>query len=170
MILPVFSKARLTPVKLPPGDTTIAIGSDLFQLYKFLRWLDTVSDLDSASSPPSGTEKYLEAFKLLNDPLWRHEGYNPTYNYPGSGEIVEYESDSDTGAGYLQQPSADPNGAPTGMPNDGYDYKPEYDDDGVLTGYSDDIIGIRYTKEDLCDYRPPGSGPGHGGGGPGVLH
>ena len=155
MILPVFTKARLTPVAMPPGDTTISIGSDAFQLYKFLRWLDTVDDLDSASSPPAGTERYLKAFQMLNNPLWRHKGYNPSYSYPGSGEVVEYDPDSDTGAGYLQQPTADPHGST----DDGY----SYDDDG-------EIDGVVYTKEDLCDYRPGGHGPGHGGGGPGQLH
>ncbi|NOY75414.1 MAG: hypothetical protein GXP32_06440, partial [Kiritimatiellaeota bacterium] len=173
MILPVFDKARLTPVMMPPGAHTTAIGSNDFQLYKFLRWMDTVDDLDSATVPDPSMQKYLIAFQRLNDPTWRHKGYNPSYSYPGSGEVVEYDPDSDTGAGYLQQPTPHPEGAPEGMPNDGYWYQPEYNDDGELTGYSDEIVGIRWTNEDTCDYIPPGGGPGpgvHRGGGPGKLH
>jgi hypothetical protein len=157
MILPVFISARLTPTKLPPANTSNTLGSQEWALYKFLRWCDTVDDIDKPDSyPPPGSEGYLIAFQKLNNPLWRHSGWNPSYTYNPPGEVISYDPASDTGAGYLQRPA----GNPDIENSDGY----IYDKDGNITGVS-------YTNDDLCDWSPPGgSGPGTGGGGPGSLH
>ena len=156
MILPVFKSARLTPTKLPPADHSTTLGSQEWAIYKFLLWCNTVSDIDNpGTNPPPGSEGYLRAFQKLNDPLWRHSGWNPSYTYTPPGEVVLYDPSSDTGAGYLQEPTGDPDVEDS----DGYLY-----DDGS-------IIGISYTKDDLCDWNPPGGGGGGGGGGgPGSLH
>ena len=157
MILPVFHSARLTPTKLPPADHSAILGSKEWAIYKFLLWCDTVGDIDDPQTdPPPGSENYLLAFQKLNDPLWRHSGWNPSYSYSPPGEVVLYDPNSDTGAGFLQEPVGNPNG---GEGNDGY----VYDDDG-------NIIGIAYTQDDLCDWGPSGGRPGSGGGGPGSLH
>jgi hypothetical protein len=157
MILPVFISARLTPTKLPPADRSTTLGSREWAIYKFLIWCESVDDINNpGSSPPPGSEGYLLAFQKLNNPLWRHSGWNPSYTYNPPGEVVLYDSASDTGAGYLQEPTGNPNIANS----DGY----IYDEDGNRTG-------ISYTNDDLCDWRPHGgSGPGSGGGGPGSLH
>ncbi len=157
MILPVFKSARLTPTKLPPADQATTLGSNDWAIYKFLLWCNTVSDIDHPrTTPPPGSAGYLRAFQKLNNPLWRHSGWNPSYTYTPPGEVVLYDPGSDTGAGYLQEPVGDPDVEGS----DGYIYD---DNEG--------IIGISYTKDDLCDWGPPGGGGGSsGGGGPGSLH
>ena len=158
MILPVFKMARLTPTKMPPADDAAAFGSEQWAIYKFLLWCDSVSDIDHpGSAPPDGTELYLVAFQKLNDPKWRHSGWNPSYSYSPPGEAVPYDPDSDTGAGYLQMPVGDPDVDGS----DGY----MYDTEG-------NPVGISYTYDDLCDWGPPGGHGGNhsGGGGPGSLH
>lgn len=155
MILPVFQSVRLIPTAMM-NVTSIYDANYLF--YKFLKWLNGVDDLENPGSPPAGTASYLTAFQRLNDPLWRHKGYNPSFVYTPPDVVPIYDPDTDTGAGVLQRPVADPGSEDD--PNDGYDR----DDDG-------NIIGIAYTYEDRCDWNPPGGGGGGGGGGgPGSLH
>ena len=156
MILPVFKSARLTPTKLPPANRTTTMGSKEMAIYKFLLWCNTVNDIDNPSSaPPAGSAGYLKAFQKLNDPLWRHSGWNPSYAYTSPGEVVLYDPASDTGAGYLQEPAVNP----SREGSDGY----IYDSDGNITG-------VEYTNDDLCDWHPTGGSGGSGGGGPGSLH
>ena len=156
MILPVFHSAKLIPTAMPPADNATTPGSEQWLIYKFLLWCDTVGDIDNpGSAPPPGTEDMLKAFQKLNDPLWRHSGWNPSYNYTPPGEVVLYDPATDTGAGFLQEPA----GNPDDPESDGY----MYDDDG-------NIIGISYTQDDLCDWGPHGGIGGGGGGGPGSLH
>ena len=157
IILPVFKSARLTPTKLPPADQATMLGSKEWAIYKFLVWCNSVNDINNPSSePPDGSSEYLRAFQKLNNPLWRHSGWNPSYAYSPPGEAVLYDPDSDTGAGYLQEPA----GNPSVDGSDGY----IYDEDGNITGVS-------YTNDDLCDWHPSGGTGGHtGGGGPGSLH
>ena len=158
MILPVFKNARLTPTKMPPADNVATFGSEEWAIYKFLLWCDSVSDIDHPdSAPPEGTERYLTAFQKLNDPDWRHSGWNPSYSYSPPGEAVTYDPESDTGAGYLQMPVGNPRVEGS---------------DGYLYDTDDNPVGISYTYDDLCDYVPPGGHGGihRGGGGPGSLH
>jgi len=157
MILPVFISARLIPTKLPPADNSNKLGSKERTLYKFLLWCDSVDDINAPNLiPPPGAVGYLLAFQKLNDPLWRHSGWNPSYIYNPPGEVIPYDSNSDTGAGYLQQPASNPNI----KGSDGY----TYDND-------ENIIGVSYTNDDLCDWSPPGgNSSATGGGGPGSLH
>jgi hypothetical protein len=156
MILPTFQAVRLVPVAMVNVTT---IYDEEFLLYKFFKWLEGVNDLDNPqTSPPAGTQKYLAAFKKLNDPTWRHSGYNPEFTYTPPGNAPNYDPATDTGAGWLQEPIPNPN--ETGDDNDGY----ERDTDG-------NIVGISYTNEDLCNWNPNGNTPSDkGGGGPGVLH
>lgn len=158
MILPIFKSVRLMPTAM---ISATSIYDQDYLFYKFLKWLDTVADIDNpTTSPPAGTATYLFAFQRLNNPLWRHSGYNPAFVYEPPDLIPIYDPETDTGAGVLQWPVPNPNGDED--PNNGY----EYDDDGVITG-------IAYTYEDRCDWSPPGGGGGgggHGGGGPGSLH
>lgn len=163
MILPVFNSVRLVPVAMQPATS---IYDQSYLLYKFLKWLDDVVDLNNPGPPPAGTEMFLAAMQRLNDMYWRHKGYNPSFTYFPPGDAPVYDSATDTGAGVLQMPVPDPGPPPEydqqfadAKPNDGY----EYDDDGVR-------IGIRYTYEDRCDWNPGGPGGGGGGGGPGQLH
>ena len=156
MVLPVFRSVRLIPVAMMPE--IVSIYDQNFLYYKFLKWLDSVGDINNpATPPPAGTSEYLRAYQKLNDPLWRHSGYNPAYSYSGSGEVPEYDPGTDTGAGFLQMPT----GATWSdiVPNDGY----RYNDEG-------EIIGIRFTEDNACDEYPPGDSGGYGGGGPGQLH
>lgn len=163
MILPVFTSVRLIPVAMQPATS---IYDQSYLLYKFLKWLDDVTDLNNPGSPPAGTEMFLMAMQRLNDMYWRHKGYNPSFAYVPPQEAPIYDPSTDTGAGVLQLPVPDPGPPPEynsqfddAKPNDGY----EYDDDEVRTG-------IRYTYEDRCDWDPGGPGGGGGGGGPGQLH
>lgn len=156
MILPVFKSVRLIPTAMM---NVVSIYDQNYLFYKFLKWLNDVDDLNNPeTSPPAGTASYLLAFQRLNDPLWRHKGYNPSFVYVPPDLIPVYDPDTDTGAGVLQWPVPDPDSEDD--PNDGY----ERDDDG-------NIIGIAYTYEDRCNWYPPGGGGGGGGGGgPGSLH
>ncbi len=155
IVLPVFTGVRLIPVSMM-GLTSIYDEDYLF--YKFLKWLETVDDINApSSSPPSGTENWLRALQKLDNMFWRHSGYNPSFVYTPPGTVPTYDPASDTGAGVLQTPVRNP-GLST-SPNDGY----ARDGDG-------NIIGISYTYEDRCDWYPSGSSGGGGGGGPGVLH
>jgi hypothetical protein len=156
MILPTFQAVRLVPVAMVNVTT---IYDEEYLLYKFFKWLEGVNDLDNPRTPPpAGTQKYLAAFKKLNDPTWRHSGYNPEFTYTPPGPVPSYDPATDTGAGYLQEPAEDP--SCTENCNGGY----ETDTDG-------NIIGISYTNEDLCNWNPHGDKPSDkSGGGPGVLH
>ena len=157
MILPIFKSARLIPVSMMPE--VVSIYDQNFLYYKFLKWLNGVDDLDNpATNPPAGTENYWAAYKKLNNPLWRHSGYNPDYSYDNApDEVVPYDEGTDTGAGVLQTPVPEPGSE--AEPNDGY----SYDENGNRNG-------ITYTYEDRCDWYPTGGSPGGGGGGPGQLH
>ena len=155
MILPVFHSVRLIPVSMM---NITSIYDEDFLFYKFLKWLEGVDDINSPSTPPpAGTGNYLYAIQKLNNPLWRHSGYNPSFVYTPPGEVPTYDPLSDTGAGVLQRPV--PNPGSSESPNDGY----ARDDD-------DNIIGISYTYENRCDWHPGGGPGGRGGGGPGALH
>lgn len=155
MILPVFRSVRLIPVAMMP---LTSIYDEDFLFYKFMKWLSGVGDIDNpATSPPAGTESYLLAFQRLNDPLWRHKGYNPSFHYTPPDVVPYYDSSTDTGAGVLQGPVPQPGSEDD--PNDGY----ARDGDGNITG-------IAYTYEDRCNWYPPGGTGGGGGGGPGQLH
>jgi hypothetical protein len=155
IILPAFKIVRLVPVAML---NLTSIYDEQFLFYKFLKWLEGVGNIENPTTPPpAGTEKYLIAFQRLNDPLWRHKGYNPAFSYTPPGYAPSYDPASDTGAGWLQRPASDPNISET--TNDGY----ERDSDG-------NIIGIAFTNEDLCDWTPSGDGGNNGGGGPGELH
>ena len=157
MILPVFKMVRLVPVAMV---NITSIYDEEFLLYKFLKWLEQVGDINNPSTPPPpGTEKYLIAFQRLNNPLWRHKGYNPAFTYKPPGPAPTYDPASDTGAGWLQEPVPEPNNSCPDCPNDGY----ERDSNGKITG-------ISYTNEDLCDWQPSGGNGNTGGGGPGALH
>lgn len=102
IILPVFHSARLTPVSMQPATTFY---DESYLIYKLLSWLRYVNDLDNPGSPPAGTAGYLGDLQKLNDPTWRHEGYNPSYSYVPPGEAPEYDPATDTGAGWLQMPT-----------------------------------------------------------------
>ena len=140
MVLPVFNEVRLIPVSMQPMTS---IGDKSYDLFKFVKWLEDVDDIsDPALSPPAGTEEYLEDLRNLNDPLWRHQGYNPAYVYEPPAEAPEYDPTTDTGAGWLQIPL-------------GY----MYDED------SGEIIGVSGVNEDNCH-----RGSGNGNSGPSQLH
>ena len=157
IILPVFKLVRLVPVAMV---NVSSIYDEQFLFYKFLKWLEQVGDINNPGTPPpAGTSQYLLAFQKLDNPLWRHKGYNPAFTYTPPGPAPTYDPASDTGAGWLQQPASEPNNSCPDCPNDGY----ERDSNGK-------IIGISYTNEDLCDWQPSGGSGNGGGGGPGVLH
>jgi len=156
MILPTFQAVRIVPVAMVNVTT---IYDEEFLLYKFFKWLEDVNDIEHPQTPPpAGTERYLAAFKKLNDPTWRHKGYNPGFTYKPPGTVPGYDAATDSGAGHLQLPVPDPDN--DADDNDGY----ERDTNG-------NVIGIAYTNEDLCNWNPSkGTPTGKGGGGPGVLH
>ena len=116
MILPVFHDARLIPVSMQPAVTFY---DESFLIYELLVWLETVDNIDHPmSSPPSGTGGYLASLQKLNSPTWRHAGYNPTYSYVPPGDAPEYDPATDTGAGWLQEPTGyttDEFGQPNGV-------------------------------------------------------
>ncbi len=134
MVLPVFHAARLIPVSMQPAVTFY---DESFLIYELLVWLQNVEDINHPmSSPPPGTEGYLASLQKLDSPTWRHEGFNPTYSYTPPGEAPEYDPTTDTGAGWLQEP--------TGYTYDDY-------------GQPDGVLGV---NEDNCHRGGGGSNSG----------
>ncbi len=147
MVLPVFDKSRLIPVAMQDPMTGLYDPFDrrLYDLYRFLIWLQDVDDIyNPGSSPPSGGQYFLNALRSLGQETWRSQGYNRNYVPTGSYPTELYDPDTNpTGAGWLQM---------------GHTY--QYDSGG-------NPIGVADVNEDTCDYNPDGVS---GGTGPSIVH
>lgn len=118
VILPVFDNTSLMPtyMPIPYGFGVLRLNNS--QLERFLSWLSQQDSLfDYTSSPPVGTEWYLEALQLLTDGKnFRNYGWNPSWNadafdarYASNASLLFTERDyvysqsNSSGAGWLQE-------------------------------------------------------------------
>jgi len=113
IVLPVFSRVTLIPTTMQRYRVFTA---EKQPLEIFLEWLrdSEITDLNDASSPPSGTNRYLKALRILQDETFRHKGYNPNFTASTLNHLIatnpaalfseeyKYPNRAD-GAGWLQQ-------------------------------------------------------------------
>lgn len=171
IVLPVFSEAALIPSSM---QAYRPMRGDFSDLERFLIWLSEVDDLHNPeSSPPDGTQGYLEALQLLDTPEFRKTGYNNDFDHSSITDDKSYFFDdyhydpgsNPSGAGWLQQAytRVDASYDPLNPNKDVTESQ-----DGWNTCYSfngrvimRDRNGNLITNDQaVCNWMPGGPGPG----------